>query len=267
MTCPPRRLPRTLALAACGTSLLWVLGCGEEEAPPPPPPVVREEAPPPPPPEPTVTSIEDLKKQLGISDMVVLEEEDAPDTDEERIAVLKFFDAFAKGDDKSLGGMLSAADKQQLAALVKEGSWKSVTADLNMIEVKTGSSPESAPCAFGLFAFEAGDDEAGVWLYDVAGSTASFDAELTPPDVMRQLSGADPIGKWYELIAAFLAVAEEPDVVVEIVQEDRTVEGDSSEAPDNGGGGGMGGGGAPMRRKPVDTPINPGGPPGLTPGG
>lgn len=263
MTSQPRRPPDSSLLLSGIALTAWTTlsGCSEEPPPPPPAPVVIEEAPEPPPPEPTVTSIAELKKRLGISDKVQLAEGDAPDTDEARIAVLKFFDAFAKGDDKAAMALASAPDKAVLTAMVTDGSWKSSTSDIDFIEIKTGTNPDSSPVAFGLFAFVQADDQAGVWIYSATEKTASFDAEMTPEGIMDSLSATDPIGSWYAAIAAFLALAEEPDVKIEIVQEDLTVKDDgSSEPSDDGDGGGMGGGGAPMRRKPVDTPVRPGRP-------
>ncbi|MDA1008479.1 MAG: hypothetical protein O2800_05690 [Planctomycetota bacterium] len=245
-------------LLCAGASVFTLTGCGEDEAPPPPPPAPVVELEPPPPPPPSVTSIKDLMKRLGISEKVQLAEDDAPDTDVERIAVLLFFDSFAKGDEKAAAKLMSTSDKRELAAIVKNGGWKSATESIDLIEVKTGTSPSGNPCALGIFAFATTDDQGGLWVYEATDSQTEFDAEITPPDVMDDLSGADPIGKWYELIARLLALADLPDEIVEIVQEDRTVAADTSDAPPASSGGS---GGAPMRRKPVDAPIAPGGPP------
>ena len=94
-----RAIARVATAAGLAAALvlapLTLSGCGEEEeapvavAPPPPPP-------PPPPPAPTVTPIAQLMKELGISDKIRLPEDKAPGTDPERVAVLKFFDGFAK---------------------------------------------------------------------------------------------------------------------------------------------------------------------------
>jgi hypothetical protein len=84
-----------IALAAA-VAVAPLAGCGGEEeqaavAPAPPPP------PPPPPPEaPKVTPVAQLMKELGISPKIRMQEDQAPDTDPERVAVLRFFDAFAK---------------------------------------------------------------------------------------------------------------------------------------------------------------------------
>lgn len=249
-----------------GVAAASLLGCGEDPPPPAPPPrVVIEE--PPPPPEPTVTSIAELKERLGISDKVELSEDDAPDTDEARIAVLKFYDAFAKGDAAAARALLDPVEAPVLDAMVADGSWKAATDDLDAIEVKTGVSPAQEPCALGLFAFVEGDDEAALWTYTASGSSAGFTAVMTPPDVMTKLDMADPIASWYSLIEQFIARAEEPDVKIELTSEDLTVAGRPADSDDGGSeDSGAPMGAPPMRRPPVDTPINPGRGPGAPTG-
>ena len=261
-----RALPRlVVAVIPMAAVLVAVTGCEEDAPPPPPPPpppvVVEEE-----PEAPTVTSIKELMERYGISDKIEFAEADAPDNDPARIAILKFFDAFAKGDAKALEGLASEVDRQQLAALVADGSWSSSTEAIELIEIKSGSSPETKPCAYGQFSFRRGDDQAGLWLYTVEGEgddiEATFDAELTPPHVMAQLSGTDPIGQWYRILGEFLALAEQPDVEVTTVKEDRTVKTD--EVSDDAGEGGSGTGTVPGRRPPppLRSPGGPGGPSG-----
>ena len=97
MTSHETRLLRLVgAAAACAVAATGSIGC---ESSPPPPPVVTRVAPPPPPPKPTVTPIDQLMVQLGIDERVQLLEEDAPAKEDDRRAVLEFFDAFARGDD------------------------------------------------------------------------------------------------------------------------------------------------------------------------
>ena len=72
---------------------------------------------------PTVTPIAQLMTKLGIDERVALAEEHAPRTDAARKAVLVFFDSFARGDDQTLGSMLSSLDRMELGELVDSGAW------------------------------------------------------------------------------------------------------------------------------------------------
>src|SRR3982750_225090 len=78
-------------------------GCSKHEeetvavAPPPPPPPAPE--------APKVTPIDQLMAQLNIDPKVHLPEAKAPDNDEDRKAVLVFFDSFARGNAQALKTM------------------------------------------------------------------------------------------------------------------------------------------------------------------
>jgi hypothetical protein len=125
----------TVALSVMG-------GCAEEPEPVAKAP--RAPATPPPPPKPRVTPIAELMAQLKIDERIVLPEDKAPKTDPERIAVLEFFDAFARGDDRSLHGMMPLADGLELEALVENGQWASHTEQITEIELECGPSSRSS---------------------------------------------------------------------------------------------------------------------------
>ena len=102
------------------------------------------------------------------------------------------------------------------------------------------------------------------------GDGAEFSAEPTPPRIMDLLSGTDFIAKWYEINEAELARAMEPDVEINVPQQDY------SEGDDSGGGdfsapsfgpGMPNGPRGPGKRQPLREPIAPPGPPGFSPGG
>lgn len=249
-------------------------GCGEE--PPPPAPVVKRAPAPPPPPKvvvPQVTSISDLMAQYNIDDRVNLQEADAPATDEQRIAVLLFFDAFARGDAASVGELLSAPDQIQLERMTKSDEWAKVTDDIFGIDVCAGTSPTGDTVVLGVFMV--GDSfQPTLWTYEVTGDPsnggATFDAEPTPPNVINLLSGTMQqwIQEWYAILGKELARAQEMDEEIEIPTQDFTEEEESAGGNPGGPGGGPGGGGgAPGKRKrdPSKPKVDPN--PGFGPGG
>ena len=263
-------------IASAAASLVvgtLLAGCGEEEEekvqevakstqlPPPPPP---------PPPPPSVTPVADLMTQYNIDSRVNLQESDAPDTDEQRIAVLLFFDAFARGDAARAGDFLSAPDRTQLERMTKSDEWDEVTGNIFAIDVRTGMSPTGDDVALGVFMV--GENfQPTLWTYQVTGDPslgqATFDAEPTPPNLINRLSGDDWIQAWYMIWGQELARASEMDEEIEIPSQDFTEEEDSNSggmgSPSQGPGGG---GGAPGKRKrDPGKKVNPN--PGFGPGG
>lgn len=244
-----------------------LVGCGEDEAPvavaPPPPP------PPPPPAAPKMTPIAELMAKHNIDPRVRLPEELAPDNDPARVAVLQFFDAFTRGDASIAATMLSAPDRLELERLQDQNRWAPATEAITRVDVRTGANSTGEQCA--LAVFHTGTTfQPQLWTYEV-GVAPEFAAEPTPPGIMDQLSGENWIAAWYDILAAELAKAEEPDEKVVMKQ----VNHDTSERPETTGnivedGDGptgrpvrRGGGGVPGRR-PAGDPIDP---PRLTPGG
>jgi len=255
---------RTAAMAGLAAALLVapLTGCGEEEqapvavAPPAPPP------PPPPPPAPTVTPIAQLMKELGISDKIRLPEDKAPATDPERVAVLKFFDGFAKAKADAVRGAMSPEDAAVLDAMKQTGFEKACT-PITRIDLTTtnreGKSYVMAVCRAN------GAIEGQLWTFKVAGegkkvTSQQFQSYVQPVDIMDKISGSNLIAEWIKVVDADRKVASEPDEVIKPaarVQEQEKPEASSGEEPS----GPMGA--PPMRNKPPPGGIDP---PGKRPG-
>jgi hypothetical protein len=213
----------SIGLAGCGG--------GEAEVVAPPVKVVRK---PPPPPPPALTPISDLMTRLSIDERVDLPEADAPGNDEDRIAVLEFFDAFARADGDALRPMMTLADQMELMALIESGIWASSLEDLGRISIVTGLSPYGQECALAIF--EVGHDfEPQLWYYSSTGAGYEFEAALTPPDMMDRLSGADWIAAWHKILEEELALAHLPDEDLTLAQknldEQEDDEGSAPQAP------------------------------------
>jgi hypothetical protein len=246
-----------LAIASIAGSLL--VGCGED--PPPPPPVVQ--APPPdpgPPPPPPVTPIETLMVQLGIDPRVRLPEAQAPGTDAERIAVLRFCDAFVRGNGDSVRPMLSMPDQFQFDRMLDAGEWPKAIEGVSRVDVRTGRSPEGDACVLAIF-HTGLEFQPQLWLTEVRGEQATFDALPTPPDIMNKLSGSDWIAAWFEVNRAEIARADEPDEAVSVPQQDFTeaanIDAGAGSGPGITPGGAPGAPGVPGRRMPSGTPVAP----------
>ena len=96
-----------IATALAGASVFALPMLGGCSDPTPPPQVVQAPPPPPtPPPAPTATPVSELMSRLDIDRRVSMPEEFAPATDGERVAVLKFYDAFVRGRADALRPML-----------------------------------------------------------------------------------------------------------------------------------------------------------------
>jgi hypothetical protein len=272
MTSPTPRLFRDLFGLTAATALLFGTGCGSESEPEPVAQVQPKRvapAPPPPPPAPKVTSIADLMQQLAIDPRVNLTEDQAPDTTDKRIAVLRFFDAFARGDANALADMLSPTDALLLKRMVDSGDWADATANIGMINVQTGSDPTVGDCALALIMVGT-SFEPQLWSYEISGDPAanggsSFDALPCPPDMVNKLSGDNWITAWMKILADELARSTEPDEIIEFSPTDLSEEEEGSGY--TGGPPGLGGGGGQPGRKRPSGPVvdpNPQGPGGPT---
>jgi len=256
-----RKTLLTLAAATCASMLL--VACGEEEAPqvvqaPPPAPKAPE-----PPPPPKVPSIKELMAQLDIDQRVNLPEERAPETEAERVAVLKFFDAFARGNADGLRGMLSSPDQFLLDEMVKTGDFNKATGATSRIDVRCGRE-EGHTCTLAVFHVGEGF-EPQLWQYNATGSTPEFDAVACPPGIMEKLSGDNWIASWYTVLKLELAKADEPDETPEMPKQDFTeapAEGGDAAAPSGDESAPNKPGGMPGRRMP-GAPIKAPKPPGF----
>ena len=249
----------TTATLASTMAIALTLGCTEE-----PPPVVIAPVAPVKVFEPEiipVTSIADLMLKFDIDSRVNLAEADAPPTDIERIAVLKFYDCFARGNSESLKGMLSPADQFELDRIVSSGDFKKSTDPITHIDVRCAKQ-ESDMCTLAVFHIGAGF-QPQLWAYTAGEDTSTFDAIATPANIMDRLSGDNHIAAWYEIVKLELAKADEPDEVLEVAQQDFT-KADAASSESTGGGETAPGApaGAPGKRAP-GAPIKPPKPPGF----
>ncbi|MBL9140832.1 MAG: hypothetical protein JNK53_03095, partial [Phycisphaerae bacterium] len=171
----------TAALSGCGDD--EVVQVVKEEAPPPPPP---------PPPAPTVTSIAQLMKDLGISSKIRLPEDKAPSTEHERVAVLKFFDAFAKSNSVALKGAMSQEDQLILALMEETGAFSKATGAVERIDLTT-SNVGGKPYIMAVY--RSGElFQPQLWEFDVQGegraiSSQTFTSYVQPVDVLSKIRG------------------------------------------------------------------------------
>ncbi len=147
-------------------------------------------------------TIADLMQELNIDDRVDLPENFAPSSREERIQMLKFFDAWVRGDHDYVGSVLCPADAAQLAYMVREGQWDDVTGDaIEYIMLQTGPSPQGGTCILAIY--EGADvmesAEAQLWAFQSDGG-CQFMAIATPPGMVDRLSGEDLIAEWWKIL-------------------------------------------------------------------
>ncbi len=243
-----------MSAAAITTLVLGAVmsGCGggEPEQPAAVAQPVRRPVAPPAPPAPKVKTVAQLMADHSIDERILLPEDLAPDSTEERVAVLEFFDAFARGDAGTLGGMMRLIDRVELDALVESGLWAEIAAQISEVEIQTGPSPDGEKCAMAIFTVGDGY-QPQLWYYTDEGSGEYiFDAAPTPPGMIDKLYGDDWIRRWHEILEEELALADKPDEDLTIAQVE--LEGD-----------GGGGGGSARGTSPGGTdPKGPGGPPG-----
>lgn len=242
------------AAVICAIACVGLISCGEEEAPPAPIVRAAPTPPPPPPPEPTVKSIAELMAQYNIDERVNLPEHMAPDTNEKRIAVLKFWNAFAKSDADYAGGQMAVLDRKVLDGLVKNGAWGATTSKITSIEVQCKDESEGF-ATFGLIT-SGGTEQPMLWDAVLTGNEAVFTAFPGTPDILAHLSGEDSVGAWKTYInGLFEKYSNLPDEEVEIPQSDVQLA-EGAAAAGSGGGGetpappGGGSGGGVLRKKP-----------------
>jgi len=253
-----RLTARCAIWGASAAAIIMLAACSEEEPQQSAPVVQAPPPPPPPPPEPTVEDIASLMKSLSIDARVSLPEDLAPQTTEERKAVLLFWNAFAKGDEAAARGMMSERDAKVMKKLTDGGGWAKSTVGIKSIEVQCKNDSKG----FATFAIITSDlpDRALLWdAMDEEGKFV-FTSFPGPPDILDHLSGTDSIAAWKKYVNdMFEKYANLPDEEVEIPQSKME---ESEESSDGGSGGGGGtptppsgtGGGALKKQKRAPIP-------------
>lgn len=261
---PMQRKSDTRLTARCAiwgvsaAAIIMLAACSEEEPQQSAPVVQAPPPPPPPPPEPTVEDIASLMKSLSIDARVSLPEDLAPQTTEERKAVLLFWNAFAKGDEAAARGMMSERDAKVMKKLTDGGGWAKSTVGIKSIEVQCKNDSKG----FATFAIITSDlpDRALLWdAMDEEGKFV-FTSFPGPPDILDHLSGTDSIAAWKKYVNdMFEKYANLPDEEVEIPQSKMEESEESSDGGSGGGGGtptppGGTGGGALKKQKRAPIP-------------
>jgi hypothetical protein len=183
-------------------------------------------------------------------------EDKAPPTEQERVAVLRFFDGFAKGKADSFKGGLEREDARVLDAMVRGGGFEKACAAISRVDVSYASVGGKS---YALAYYRAGGEiQAQLWQYKVDGEgrtvkSRTFTSVFQPVDVVNRISGSKLVAEWLKLVDAERKVATVPDEVTKPVA--RVQEQEASES--SGGGGGGGGESAPGRNRE---------PPGSIPG-
>jgi len=211
-------------------------GCGEEEKEKPKPrPTVVAAA------EPTLTPIDELMETNGIDSRVWLNDAAAPPNDAERLMVLRFFDAFAKGDADLLRPFLDDVEREELAILEQRGDLRALAGQIEGIEIQTGSASSGQIAVLGLFEFS--DRIEGQMWEAVSGIEGGvFRAAPLPPGLSTQL-GSEPFLDWYAAVEREAALLSQADLGVEQAAAVASV---GEEEFDEGGSSG-GGGSSPSR--------------------
>jgi hypothetical protein len=121
---------RSFLVAAVAAPLLLWAGCGKKEEPPPPPP-------PPPPPMyiPDTFDVEALRQELGTDARVQLARGIETTDRDLAEAVLRFADAWAKGDDRALRQMLVRSDRAILDDLRARGEWDAEVEKVEQVRI------------------------------------------------------------------------------------------------------------------------------------
>lgn len=203
-----------------------------------------------------IRTIEELRAELNIDDRVDMPEDKAPTSEMERIALLKFFDAWVRGNPDNVLEVLGMADHAQLQAMIDEGQWQQVTGDaIEFVTIQVGPSKEGDTC---VLAYYEGAEmtQAQLWRYRNDGETIMFEAVATPPGMVDRLSGDDLIAGWWKILDEENAMwdLDDNDQLGDLIAEDEAKE-DSASGSDGrrkpGGGDG--------RRKPGGGRRVPGG--------
>lgn len=181
-------------------------GCGGEEEKKTQAPIVQER--PKAPPKPTAKSVEQLAASLSIDPRIYLDENEAPRSEKQRIAILNFFNAMLQADTTSIKDMLSFADQMELRAMMDSGLANSMD-DVSLVILKTGENQEGNPCVMAVYEIDL-DYQVQLWFIDEMGSKFTFTSAETPPRLVDKLSG-NWVENYFALKKKQAEVAQLPD--------------------------------------------------------
>ncbi|MEC8558832.1 MAG: hypothetical protein VXY94_02000 [Planctomycetota bacterium] len=216
-------------LACTAGALLLLTGCGGDDKPTPvvieEPEEVIDRTPAPPP----ITPVADLMSRHGIDDRIRLMESDAPGTDAERVAVLKFFNAMTLTGNPEFEQMLSDEDQREYRTMIQQQDLQDEIGRITGIRLQCGASPDFKPAVVAIIETYDGWHPQ-LWTYSVAENSMSarpvvFTSGPTPLSVMSKLGmsklGArGQVARWYELLDEELTIADLPEQDVEQVKID-----------------------------------------------
>ncbi len=195
-----------LTVLACSACAFFGGGCGGEEEKKSIAPVVQER--PKAPPKPPTTPVNKLLNTLSIDDRIYLDENEAPQSESQRVAALKFFNAMLHADAVTIKSMISFNDQLELDAMINNGL-SSAMDEVSLVVLKTGENQDGRPCVMAIY--EIGlDYQVQLWYIDDAGNSATFTSVETPPNLVDQLSG-NWIEEYFILKNKRAEIAQMPD--------------------------------------------------------
>lgn len=208
----------------------------------------------------SVTKVKDLMLEYGIDPRIVLEENDAPDTNPERIAILTFFHNMITADKTKFPLMLSSQDRMEFSGLQETGIFEEAVMDISKVKLQGGSSPDYQPAVVAIMFMQSTNDlPAQLWTYqvDVNGGTSTFTSAPTPLEFIDKYGADGQVDTWYRLLGEEDALAMALDEALEIPKINASVE---LETPASGSGGGPSspGRGVPDRKPASPPKFNPG---------
>jgi hypothetical protein len=224
-----------------------VIGCGSgDEKEKIKAPVVQQR--PAAPPKQTARAVDQLATSLSIDDRISLDENEAPRSEQQRIAILKFFNAMLHADSGVLKNMLSYGDQLELDAMIDAGLAQSMD-DVSLVVLKTGNSPEGRQCVMAIYEIDM-DYQVQLWYLDDSGNGISFTAAGTPPNLVDKLSG-NWVQNYFDLKNKRAEIAQQEDeetsytLAGELTSSDGSLGGNDNQQDGPGGPRGPGG---PTRR-------------------
>ena len=245
---------KVAVLIAVGMLTVVGGGCGSEEEKKAPVPVVQER--PKAPPKPKAKSVEELVSSMSIDPRIDLDENDAPRSEQQRIAILTFFDAMLRVDATALKGMLSVKDQLAFDAMVDDGL-SSFVDDVSLVMLKTGNSPDGRACVMAIYEIDL-DYQVQLWYLDETGNSMTFVAVETPPRLVNKLSG-NWIKNYFEWKNKQAEIALQPDEEISYALAGERTSSDGSVGTDESRPGGPSGPSSPGGPSGPRGPNRPGG--------